>query len=318
MTAPVNTQTTLTTIGIREDLENAIYLVAPEDTPVISTIDKTPAKSFKHDWQTDNLATPNPNNANYEGDDVTTFDAPNQTVRVENYMQIFRKTVSVSRTDDVVVKAGRAKESARQVLIKMKELKRDMEARMAGNYASSAETAGTTPRQTGGMLACISTNSFSGTGGAAGGYNGSVVTAATNGTQRNLTETMFKAGMASVFASGGKPTVALMGGTLKQEFSAFTGIAEIRVDAGPKMARIVGAADVYQSDFGKISLVPHPYAFSRDLVCIDPSMWAVGVLDGTKISPLAKTGDSTKQLMTNESGLIYRNERSSFALRDLL
>lgn len=319
MAAPTNTATTLTTIGQREDLEDMIYLVAPQETPFISTIDKDTAKAVKHDWQTENLATPNPNNAALEGSDITTFDAPNNTTRVENICQIFTKDGVVSRTTDVVVLAGRDKESARQKVMKMRELKRDIEARAIGNFASNAESGGTA-RGTGGMLAWIATNSSSGAGGSVGGYNGSVVVAATNGTQRSSSETLIKAAMAAVFAAGGKPTVALMGGTLKQEFSSFTGIAEIRQDNGtsPKMATIVGAADLYVSDFGTLSLVPHPYALPRDIAIIDPDMWAWGVLDGTKTKPLAETGDSTKFLMTHEALLIARNERASVAIRDLM
>lgn len=288
-----------------------------QETPFISTIDKDTAKAVKHDWQTESLATPNANNAQLEGDDVTTFDAPNNTIRLENICQIFRKTGVISRTTDVVVLAGRDKESARQKVMKMRELKRDIEARAVGNYASNAES-GSTPRGTGGLLAWIATNSSSGAGGSAGGYNGSVVVAATNGTQRSFTETLLKVGMASVFAAGGKPTVVLAGGTLKQEASSFTGIAEIRVDAqAPKMATIVGAADVYVSDFGALSMVPHPYALPRDAAIFDPDMWAWGVLDGTKTKPLAETGDSTKFLMTHEGCLISRNEAASVAIHDL-
>lgn len=317
MAAPTNTVTTLTDIGQREDLEDMIYLVAPQETPFISTIDKDSVKAVKHDWQTESLAAPNANNAQLEGDDIGTFDSPNLTTRVENICQIFRKDGIVSRTTDVVILAGRDKETARQKVLKMRELKRDIEARATGNYASNAESGGTA-RGTAGMLAWIASNSSSGTGGSAGGWGGSVVAAATNGTQRNFTETLLKALMASIFSNGGKPTVAMTGGTLKQEMSSFTGIAEIRVDANaPKMAAIVGAADIYVSDFGALALVPHPYSYSRDCAVIDPDMWAWGVLDGTKTTPLAKTGDSNKFMMTHEGLLIARNEKASGAVRDL-
>lgn len=318
MAAPTNTVTGLNNIGQREDLEDMIYLIAPQTTPLISAIDKGTAKAIKHDWETETLAAPNANNAALEGGDVGTLDAPNLPARVENICQIFTKTGGVARTQDVVVLAGRDKETARQKVMKMKEIRRDMEARATGNFASNVE-AGTTARATGGLLAWIATNTSSGAGGSAGGYNGSVVAAATNGTQRAFTETLLKALMAQVFNSGGLPTVALMGGTLKQEASSFTGIAEIRQDNGttPKMATIVAAADIYVSDFGTLSMVPHPYSFARDFAVIDPDMVAWGVLDGTKTKPLGDTGDSTKWLMTHEACLIVRNEKACGAVRDL-
>jgi hypothetical protein len=83
-----------------------------------------------------------------------------------------------------------------------------------------------------------------------------------------------------------------MSGPLKQRFARFTGIADIRKDAGSGRATIVGGADVYVSDFGDIRLVPHPYAFSRAVLIADPSMAEVAMLDGYKTEDLAKTGDS--------------------------
>lgn len=49
MTAPTNTVTTATpNIGIREDLEDTIYRVAPEETPFTSNIGTTKASSTFH------------------------------------------------------------------------------------------------------------------------------------------------------------------------------------------------------------------------------------------------------------------------------
>lgn len=48
MAAPTNTTTTLVSIGNREDLEDVIYRVAPEETPLSSNIGKTKAKGIFH------------------------------------------------------------------------------------------------------------------------------------------------------------------------------------------------------------------------------------------------------------------------------
>jgi len=62
----------------------------------------------------------------------------------------------------------------------------------------------------------------------------------TNGTQRTLTEAQLKAVMALAFAEGAKPSQAYLSATHKQQASAFTGIADIRVDAsGRKPATIM-------------------------------------------------------------------------------
>ena len=83
------------------------------------------------------------------------------------------------------------------------------------------------------------------------------------------------------------------------------------------MATIVGAADVYVSDFGRIDLIPHPYALTRDCVLVDPELVAIGTLDGWKSSELAKTGDSERFLLTAEKTLVVKNEKAHAVVADL-
>ena len=107
----------------------------------------------------------------------------------------------------------------------------------------------------------------------------------------------------------------MMGPTQKQLWSAFTGVASIRKEApGNKMATLIGAVDVYVSDFGNLALVPHPYGLTTSVIGIDPDMWAVGVLRGWKTNKLAKTGDSDREEILAEHTLIARNEKSSWAI----
>jgi len=317
MTAPTNLSTTLNTVGNREDLEDTIYRVAPEKTPFLSAIGKKKAQARYHEWQTETLATPNPTNAALEGDDIATLDSPNATTRVGNYCQIFRKTLGVSRTQEVVDKAGRKSEVNRQKVRKGIELRRDMEARMIGNYASVAETGGT-PRGTAGILAWLTSNVSRGASGISGGFSAGVVSAAVNGTQRTLTEAILKAAWATAFSNGANPSVAIMGPVQKQQFSAFTGVAQNRRDVkGREQATIIAGAEVYVGDFGQLMLVPHPYGLTRDLVAIDPEYAAVATLDGFKTDDLAKTGDSAKQIMTHEAAFECANEKAHFVIADL-
>jgi hypothetical protein len=318
MSAPTNTVTSLNQVGAREDLEDVIYRVAAEATPFVSNIGKTQATGIYHEHETEALDAVNANNAQYEGDDVGTLDAANVPVRVGNYCQIFRKTYGVARTQEVVKKAGRASELNRQSVLKGLAMRRDLEARLIGNYASNAENAGVTPRHAAGALAWCVSNVSRGTGGSSGGFSGGVVSAATNGTQRNFTESLVKGVLATAFGNGGQPRQAYMGATNKQEFSTFTGIADIRANvSGENQATIYGAAEVYVSDFGAIALIPHPYGLTRDCFLADPNMWAVGVLDGIKVEELAKTGDSRKFMMTHEATLVARNEKASAVVADI-
>lgn len=317
MTAPTNTVTSATpNVGVREDLENVIYRVAPEETPFMSNIGTSKATNIYHEWQTETLATAVATNAQLEGDDYT-LGAPNLTSRIGNYMQIVAKAGGVSRTQEVVDKAGRSSELARQKTLKTIEMKRDLEMRVIGNYASVAES-GATTRKTAGILAFITSNDSRGSGGSDGGFSSGIVAAATNGTQRTFTEALVKSTLSTTFSNGGKSTQAYMGPTHKQQFSAFTGIADIRSTAsGTGMATIYGAADVYVSDFGAITLIPHPYGLTRDCVLVDPKMAKIATLDGLKSKQLADTGDSEKFLLTMEKGLVCSNEKAHAVIADL-
>lgn len=318
MAAPTNTVTSATpNVGMREDLENIIYRVAPEETPFLTAIGSTKCTNILHEWQVETLASASATNAKLEGDDVGTLDAANLTTRVSNYCQILEKTGGVSRTQGVVILAGREDELDRQKILKGKEIKRDLEMRGLGNYASNAES-GATTRKFGGALAWLTSNVSRGAGGSSGGFGSGVVAAATNGTQRTFTESLVKTVLATGFSNGAAPTLGFMGPTHKQQFSAFTGIADIRVDAKPgKQAAIIGGADVYTGDFSNITLMPHPYALSRDALFINPEFWAVGTLDGAKTATLAKTGDSDRFMMTMEKTIVCRNEKASAVVADL-
>lgn len=316
MSAPSSTVTSLISIGNREDLEDVIYRVAPEETPFMSAIDTAKATGTFHEWQTETLATAVTTNAQLEGNTIA-IAAGNLTTRLGNYCQISGKAFGVSRTEEVVKKAGRVSEINRQKVLKGLEIRRDVEYRAISNTASVAES-GATARGTGGALAWMTTNTSVGSGGSNGGFSAGIVAAAGTGTQRVMTETQWKAVLSSIFTSGGKAKLALMGPTQKQEASAFTGIATIRKDApGDKMATIVGAADVYVSDFGNLQLVPHAYALTRDCLMIDPSMWAMGILDGFKTKELGVVSDGEQYFITFEACLVSRNEKASGCIRDL-
>lgn len=322
MTVPTNVigsaGSAVVNIGIREDLEDNIWRVAPEKTPFISNIGTSKSSQVYSEWQTETLATPSATNAALEGDDVGTLGTANLTTRVGNICQILVKTGGVSRTLEIVNKAGRDSEVARQKVLKTIELKRDFETRAIGNFAAVQE-AGATTRKMAGMLAWITSNDNRGAGGSDGGFSASPgPAAATNGTQRTFTEALVKATLATTFSNGGTPTQAYMGPTHKQQFSAFTGIADVRSEVkGTSMATITGAADMYVSDFGAITLIPHAYGLTRDCLFVDPAMASVSTLDGVKSVTLATTGDNIRFLITMEKTLRVNNQAAHAVVADL-
>lgn len=317
MAAPTNITSTLNSVGNREDLTDVIHRVAAEETPVVSALGRGKASARYHEWQTETLRTPSATNATLEGDDVGTLKAPNLTTRVGNYCQIATETGGVTRTQEVVDKAGRKSELNRQKVLKGLELRRDIEASICGASASRAES-GSNARLSAGILSWLTSNVSRGATGSNGGFAAGIVAAPTNGTLRQFTEDQVKAVRKTAFDNGAKAKIAFMGSSLKQRFSAFTGIAQIRKDVpGKGMATIVAGAEIYVDDFGDLALVPHPYAFTRDCLLLDPDMAKVAMLDGYKTKELAKSGDSDKFLMTVEYTLEVSNEKAHGVVADI-
>jgi hypothetical protein len=317
MALPTNTATTYANVGIREDLSDTIYRVAPEETPFTNNIGTGKATATFHEWQTEDLASASDSNAVLEGDDAT-LDAANVPTRVGNRTQIADKTAVVSGTNDTVNKAGRATEMARQIMLKGMELARDIEKQMLSNKASNAGAAGTA-RVSAGMESWIVTNASRGSGGSGGGFSSGTVSAPTDGTARAFTETLLKAGQLAAFNAGGKPTQLYMSGTQKQVFSGFSGVATKYIDASQQgQATIIGGSDVYVGDFGRLTAIAHPYGVrSATVLGIDPRRVRKALLRPMRNWELSKTGDTEKRQLLEEYCLQVDNEKAHFVVADL-
>lgn len=318
MALPTNTHITYANVGIREDLSDTIYNISPEETPFTNNIGRGSAKQTYHEWQTQALTAAVDTNANLEGDDAN-LDAANTTTRVGNRTQIADKTAVVSGTNQAVDLAGRASEMALQVMLKGKELARDVEKQMLSNKASVTGNS-STARVSAGMESWLTSNVSRGSGGSSGGFSGGTVSAPTDGTQRAFTETLLKAVQLSCFNNGSKASQLYMGGTQKQVFSSFAGIAVNRIDNPPSTGQvaIVGAADVYVGDFGKLTAIPHPYGMrSRTVLAIDPNFARMATLRPMQNLEIGKTGDNDKRQIIIEYTLQVDNEAAHGVVADL-
>jgi hypothetical protein len=323
MSQTANTFDTFSAKGIRESLSNVIYNISPEETPFMSNIGRENVKNTYFEWQTDSLAAASTTNAQIEGDDVSSYDSTSATVRIGNYTQVSRKTLILSGTLESVDKAGRRSELAYQLAKRSAELKRDMESIMLCNQKADGGSSGvsTALRKTGSLLAFIKTNTDKGTGGADPSYTtqpNATRTDATDANLRTFTETILKSVIQKVWASGGTPKILMVGPVNKQRVSGFAGIAEIRREVvGNKPATIIGAADVYVSDFGNVSVVPNRFQRERDAFVLDPEYAAVSFLRPFNTVELAKTGDAEKRMILVEWGLKVNTEAAHGLAADL-
>lgn len=310
------------TKAVREDLSNIIYNISPEDTPFMSSVGRENVNNTFFEWQVDALAAASTSNAQIEGDDAT-LDSRTATNRVGNYSQISRKVIGVSQTVEAVDKAGMKSYLAYEMAKASAELKRDMEATLLSNQAAVVGNS-TTARKTAALPVWLRTNTSKGVGGVDGTMSstndGYPNAARTDGTQRNITETILNDAIQQVWSQGGDPKIAMFGPVNKRKASAFTGIATNRIsqnNGANERFTIVNSADVYLSDFGKVSFIANRFQRERDAFVIDPEYASVGFLRNFSTSELAKTGDNTRKLLVVEYGLKIKTEKSHAIIADL-
>jgi hypothetical protein len=321
MAQPTNTFDSYAAIGNKEDLEDKIYMVSPEKTPVVSSIRRFSATQRLHEWQRDALATPNKDNAVIEGDDRTGTPLT-ATSRVANTVQLFDKVAVVSGTQEKTKSAGRGSEMKYQVSKKMVELKRDVEAMVLSDNVAVAGNS-TTARKSAGLGAMVYTNiSHGGAGATPAHTSGLATTAQTAGTNRAFTETLLKTVLQSTYtASGEFPSLISLTPSHKGTFSGFAGIAVNRYQvAKGKQGVIVGGADVYMSDFGELTAVPNyvqATANATTAFVLNPEYMGIAYLGGFKSEPLAKTGHTEKELVSTEACLVVTSETAQAAIKNL-
>ena len=322
MAVPTNTRLTFSAVGIREDLSNIIYNIAPTETPFLSVCGRETADNTFFEWQTDDLTTPAANRS-LEGNDPDSL-AVAEPTRVGNYTQISVKAVQTSGTAEAVDFAGRRSSQAYQLAKRAKEMKRDMEKMLMDNVARNAGAAGTA-RVTAGLGAWVAANyhtlggapSPPGLGSASSGNGTDTASDATSvGT---LTEAGMKTVIAECFDNGGTPDTILVDSGNKQVISALTQtVSELRTAADKAApASVVAAVDVYVSDFGTFKIIADRFQRARDCWFIDFDFWAVAYLRPFRTETLAKTGDSIKQMLIAEYGLMSKNQKANGFLADV-
>ena len=213
MAVTANTNETYDVSTIREDLSDALASITPTETIFMSTIGTRNVDNTYFEWSEVDLAAA-ASNRQIEGDVGLSNSAPTNAVRKGNYTQISAKVVEVSSTNQAVNGVADAQSVARQVAYKLSEMKRDMEKMLLDNVAASAGASGTA-RQTAGLPAFLTSNTARGTSGADGttsgtGEAGYPDAAATDGTQRAITEAILKGVIADCWDAGAEPSVVLL------------------------------------------------------------------------------------------------------------
>lgn len=319
------TTDTLDIIGLAEDVENIIYSITPEETPILTMAAKGKATNTNHQWQTDALAAAG-TNRQVEGDDAA-FTTASPTVMLTNRCQILRKTLAISDTSEEVRMYGRDSEKARLTVKYGKEIKRDAEYAIVRNQASSAG-GNTTARSMASLETMISGNRIlpttSGTG-TTPGYSGGDWAAPTDGTATGagatLTEDYLKSALEAAWLDGGTNTEIHTNTYQKKTIATFSGATKFAgnyVEGGrTQRGVLVAGVDLYISDFGEHKVKLNRHMRQSTLFVLDPEYVKVAWLRRFGMKDLAKTGDATKSMIIGEMTLVLGQPDAHAKIQDL-
>ena len=251
--------TTNTGSGVsnREDLTDVLTILAPEETPVLSSANKQRASATNVEWTVDSLAAPSTAGIS-EGADVTAFtDQFAGRARLGNRVQKFRRDYMVSDLQEAVDSVGPAKIAQAEAKA-IRELKRDVEATLCGTQDSATEDGAGTANALRGLGDWLD--------GAAGNVpaafqtpTASIYTAAANFTETSLNDII-----TSIFTvTGSTSDLMLVADTgLRRVVSDFArtdaavggaGVRAVNYEGGSGEIKL--SVDLYQSDHGVVSIV---------------------------------------------------------------
>ena len=332
----------------KEDLSDVIVNMSPSDTPVTSMMGKTKAKATYHEFPEDELLPADPNNAVPEG--YTYAPKPVQgRIRTGNYTQIFVKEFTVTKTQQTVDKTGVSDEKAYQMKKAMKQLGKDLEVAILNNT-----TTGISSEQVSFQTA-LSTKSgkrkFGKVGSAgtvdynlADAYQGGGIKPST-GTARKLsglqdliythrytggpTVDNITQALQDTWMDGGNPSKLVVSPAHKTVLSRWVEQGQSRsITLNKDMASraLTQAIDVYESDFGKIELIPSRYLINQTATdpvtgkvlnydlsgvsfVLDPSYLKLAWLRPFKKNALPHLADADAYEITGEVTLENRGEK---------
>lgn len=318
---------------IKEDVMNRIWDISRIPLPLTDMIGSGATHNSYVEWTTDSLADPDVTNAVVDGADASGNNTATGA-RVGNHCQISRKVVRVSTRAQNSGVIGRGDELAYQVMMRQRELRRDVEAIALTQQASVADNGDATPGKSAGLGAWLTSNVSRGAGGANGGFSSGVVATPTPGTTRALTETQIRDVAESIYGNGGDPSKLMSIRQVIRKLSEYLFTSSARVatlysDTGQSQAPATakGSVSVFVTDFGVVlDLVPNrimqprvstPGSESCNVFLIDPSYLELVYLHGYRTEPLAKTGLADNRQMVVDWTLCVKTEKAHGVIADI-
>jgi hypothetical protein len=248
-------------VSNREDLTDVLTILAPEETPVLSSANKQKASATNVEWTVDSLAAPSSTGIS-EGADVAFSAASDKFAgrgRLGNYIQKFRRDYQVSDLQEAVDSVGPAKIAQAEAKA-IRELKRDIEFTLCSDNDKSVENGAGTPYALRGLGEWI--------GGTEADIPAAFRTPAASQADVTVAEGTFAESelnsiITSIFkVTGSTDSLMLVADTaLRNDISDFARISgtadqNVRnVNYDGNSGQIKLSVDLYQSDHGIVSIV---------------------------------------------------------------
>lgn len=238
----------------REDLTDVLTILAPEETPALSSANRQAANATFVEWTVDSLSSPVTAGVS-EGADITSFtDQFASRARLGNYIQKFRRDFMVSDLQEAVDSVGPAKVAQAEAKA-IRELKRDVEATILSDNDRQAET-GALPYKMRGLGDWLDS---AGPADVPADYR---TPAASIQTTTALTETALNTIIRSIYRANGEANnLVLIGDTsLRAQIADYARLGNqtettrsVNYDGSNSTIKL--SVEIYQSDFGIVSIV---------------------------------------------------------------
>lgn len=300
---------------IREDVMDQIFDISSVPLPFTDAVGSDSCDNDYTSWTTDKLGDPELGNWVVDGADSDQNDTATGT-RIGNHCGILTKEVRTSTRADESDTIGRATELAYQVMMRQRQLRRNVEANALGTQGSQASAPDTsTPGIPAGLAAMVAKYD-NGSGGSGGVFASGNWSAWTPGTKTALTETHVRDAAQATWEDGGDPSLLMSVPSVIRLLSEYMFTSSSRIatltgetnNQGPATA--MGSVNVFLTDFGvTLSMIPNriqrAYQSSAgapgdaaSVFVLDPSYARLSYLHGYRTEALAKTGLSEKRLMS--------------------
>ena len=281
--------------GNKEDVRDLLTVISPDETPVMSLLGDGEANSTRHEWLTIALPT-GADNKQIEGT-AWSYVSGNKETRIQNYTQIFTQTWKVSGTVEAISKYGRASEFDMRRLHALRALKVDIEYELCDNTASAAGATTATAREMKGLAGAAMD----------GGVTSTAIGVAAD--RAPLSEVMLNQLLQDSWLAGGRPDTMVCGGFVKRGVSGFLGAGAGRPIVNQNGDRVASnVVDVYESDFGRLDVIPDRYiALGSQVLVFQKDLGVKAWLRPPFTEQPAKDGDYIPGVAVAELTLEYLN-----------